>query len=207
MTAFTTFAPWWLIAASGVWLLAGRVADAVRPGSVPLRVSRASECAIAIILLWLVASDPSLRAALGVRLERPAIDWWGFGGAGAMILASVAHARWLPSDADRRPASRWFHAHNVTVIPWLEEVVFRGALVHALHAATGQVVLPLASGLAADLVLHAYQGWRNVAFHAVCYGIAVVLVFSPGGLVAAVIAHHIYNLFVAAGDWHRARTP
>ena len=44
-------------------------------------------------------------------------------------------------------------------------------------------------GLIANQALHAYQGVRNLPQHALFYGITVALLYSPFGLMAAVVLH------------------
>lgn len=73
--------------------------------------------------------------------------------------------------------------------PVVEELLFRGILVHQFDVAIGSPTVPLIVGLAASLGNHAYQGWRAITTHLPFYLIAVALLYSPTGLVGAIGFH------------------
>ena len=76
------------------------------------------------------------------------------------------------------------------VNPVVEEVIFRGLLVHQSALLTGNLPRALAVGALVNALNHGYQGWRAAPFHLVFYGAAVSLMYSSYGLAAAIALHY-----------------
>jgi membrane protease YdiL (CAAX protease family) len=92
--------------------------------------------------------------------------------------------------------------------PLTEEAVFRGVLVHHFSYLSGGLGLPIAVGLAANLMNHLYQGLRLQVFHLGIFIVAVAILFSPLGLIGAVGFHFVGDLvptLTARRDLHRYR--
>ncbi len=75
------------------------------------------------------------------------------------------------------------------VNPVIEELLMRGLLVHQWSLLLGSAQIPIAAGLLFNTGLHAYQGWRVQAWHALFFAPAVALLFSPLGLAGGIGAH------------------
>ncbi len=73
--------------------------------------------------------------------------------------------------------------------PFTEELVMRGILIHQWGLMLGSPAIPIAIGLLLNGALHWYQGWRMQLWHAMFFCIAVILLYSPWGLAAAITAH------------------
>lgn len=73
--------------------------------------------------------------------------------------------------------------------PIVEELVMRGVLIHQWGAMLGSPLVPIAVGFVLNGVLHWYQGWRMQLWHAQFFAAAVILLYSPWGLPAAMVAH------------------
>jgi membrane protease YdiL (CAAX protease family) len=65
----------------------------------------------------------------------------------------------------------------------------RGILIHQWGEMIGSPVLPVVIGFLLNAALHLYQGWRSQLWHAMFFGAAVYLLYSPWGLAAAMVAH------------------
>ncbi len=100
--------------------------------------------------------------------------------------------------------------------PIIEELMFRGILVHQFSLAIGNFGLPVAIGLAANLGIHAYQGRTAITTHLPFYLIAVGLLYSPAGLTGAIGFHIAGDVFpfvllkrdlCAYGERHRRTRP
>lgn len=90
----------------------------------------------------------------------------------------------------RGVAAKWVAALFIMVFnPFVEEIVMRGVLIHHWGAILGSPILPIVLGFLLNGALHWYQGWRMQAWHAMYFGIAVALLYSPWGLPAAIAAH------------------
>jgi len=95
---------------------------------------------------------------------------------------------------DRR--QKFYFAIGVYVLnPVIEELMFRGVLVHQFSLAIGAHGLPIAIGLAANLGNHAYQGRTAITTHLPFYLIAVGLLYSPAGLTGAIGFHIAGDIF------------
>ena len=73
--------------------------------------------------------------------------------------------------------------------PFTEELVMRGILIHQWALHMGSAVIPIAVGFVLNSLLHWYQGWRVQLWHALYFAVAVCLLYSKWGLVAAITAH------------------
>ena len=73
--------------------------------------------------------------------------------------------------------------------PFTEELVMRGILIHQWGLLLGSPVVPIVVGFVLNSLLHWYQGWRMQLWHALYFGVAVSLLYSPWGLIAAITAH------------------
>jgi len=73
--------------------------------------------------------------------------------------------------------------------PFTEELVMRGILIHQWSLLLGSPVIPIVVGLVLNSLLHWYQGWRMQPWHALYFALAVGLLYSPWGLIAAITAH------------------
>jgi membrane protease YdiL (CAAX protease family) len=75
--------------------------------------------------------------------------------------------------------------------PIIEELIFRGLLVHQYAALYGNFPRALLIGAVVNAANHAYQGLRAVPFHLAVYAATVALLYSPYGLVAAIGFHYV----------------
>jgi membrane protease YdiL (CAAX protease family) len=73
--------------------------------------------------------------------------------------------------------------------PVVEELVFRGILVHHLGDVTGYVAGTVVLGFVANAANHAYQGISLQGAHAAAYTCIIGLLFSPFGLIGAIGFH------------------
>ena len=73
--------------------------------------------------------------------------------------------------------------------PFVEELVMRGVLIHQWGAMLGSPAIPIGVGFFLNAALHWYQGWRMQLWHAQFFAVAVLLLYSPWGLPAAMVAH------------------
>ena len=73
--------------------------------------------------------------------------------------------------------------------PFTEEMVMRGILIHQWAQLLGSALVPIAVGFVLNALLHWYQGWRLQLWHAMYFLIAVGLLYSKWGLIAAITAH------------------
>ena len=99
-------------------------------------------------------------------------------------------ARMLP----REPAGRAAFCTYVLVNNVSEELLSRGVFVHLVALTTGSLWVGLVSGLALNALVHAYQGLAVVPFHVLHFALAVLLLYSPWGLAAAMACHFALNL-------------
>jgi membrane protease YdiL (CAAX protease family) len=74
--------------------------------------------------------------------------------------------------------------------PVVEEIIFRGLLVHQFALLTGNVPRALVIGAIVNALNHAYQGWRAAPFQLLFYSAAVGLMYSSFGLAAAIALHY-----------------
>lgn len=90
----------------------------------------------------------------------------------------------------RGRAAKWIAALFIMGFnPFVEELVMRGILIHQWGEMIGSPVLPVIIGFFLNAALHLYQGWRVQLWHAMFFGAAVYLLYSPWGLPAAIAAH------------------
>ncbi len=77
-----------------------------------------------------------------------------------------------------------------------EELAFRGVLFGFVAQATGSLVAGGVIGCAAAVALHAYQGRKNMAYHAVFFVVAAALLWGAGILAPIVfhVAHSAMDL-------------
>ncbi len=118
---------------------------------------------------------------------------WLTRGLAQMRLAGVrGNLRLWP----RGRVAKWFAALFIMVFnPFVEELVMRGILIHQWGLMLGSPVLPIAVGFLLNALLHLYQGWRMQLWHALYFVMAVVLLYSPWGLAAAMVAHLFGDVF------------
>lgn len=83
----------------------------------------------------------------------------------------------------------------LTINPFTEELVYRGVLVYYAGNLFERPITFIVVGLAVCLLAHVYQGLRMLWFHFGFYFLAIVLLFSPLGIVGAFGAH-------LAGDYY-----
>lgn len=105
----------------------------------------------------------------------------------AMRLAAVrGNLRiWPRTRALKIVATIFFVVFN----PFTEELVMRGILIHQWGLLLGSPALPIVVGFALNSLLHGYQGWRMQFWHALFFAVAVGLLYSRWGLIAAITAH------------------
>ena len=90
----------------------------------------------------------------------------------------------------RHAVAKWIAALFIMGFnPFVEELVMRGILIHQWGLMLGSPVLPIIVGFLLNAALHLYQGWRVQLWHAMFFGAAVYLLYSPWGLPAAIVAH------------------
>jgi hypothetical protein len=90
----------------------------------------------------------------------------------------------------RGRVAKWFAALFIMGFnPFVEELVMRGVLIHQWALLIGSPVMPILVGFVLNGALHWYQGRRMQAWHAMYFGVAVCLLYSPWGLPAAIVAH------------------
>jgi membrane protease YdiL (CAAX protease family) len=90
----------------------------------------------------------------------------------------------------RGRVAKWAMAIFVMVFnPFTEEIVMRGILIHQWGLLLDSPAIPIAVGFVLNGALHWYQGWRMQMWHALFFGAAVTLLYSPWGLAAAITAH------------------
>jgi membrane protease YdiL (CAAX protease family) len=106
---------------------------------------------------------------------------------GAMrLIAARGNLRLWP----RGRAAKWLAALFIMVFnPFTEELVMRGILIHQWGDMLGSPALPIVAGFVLNGALHWYQGWRMQLWHAQYFAVAVILLYSPWGLPAAMVAH------------------
>src|SRR5688572_14329269 len=105
----------------------------------------------------------------------------------AMRLAAIrGNLRVWPRQRSLKILAAFFF---VVFTPFTEELVMRGILIHQWGLLLGSPVLPIVVGLLLNSLLHWYQGWRMQFWHALFFAVAVSLLYSPWGLVAAITAH------------------
>lgn len=141
---------------------------------------------------WLEAALAGELGYLLVMLVHVAILWMS-GIRGRMNLVAV---RGNMQVWPRGRASKWFARLFIMVFnPFTEELVMRGILIHQWGLLLGSPVIPIAVGLLLNGALHWYQGWRMQLWHALFFSMAVSLLYSPWGLIAAITAH-VFGDFV-----------
>jgi hypothetical protein len=79
--------------------------------------------------------------------------------------------------------------------PFIEELVMRGVLIHQWGLLLESAVIPILVGFALNALFHWYQGWRMQLWHALYFWVAVALLYSPWGMVAAITAHVFGDVF------------
>lgn len=155
--------------------------------------------ATAAILLWSLAGPPVDRLHLG------RLSWWGAAGAGLALgvlwwLALAGRDRRTNLAARRRVPSP--HGAALASVYALdaagEEIVFRGLLLGGLAG------LGLGSGWAVAVsavtfgAMHVFVlGPAGVPAH-ILFGLLLGAMFLLGGLLAAIVAHAVYNTLVVA---------
>jgi membrane protease YdiL (CAAX protease family) len=123
---------------------------------------------------------------LAVILVYAAVVWLARRLAPMRLAAVRGNLRLWP----RGRAAKWFAALFIMVFnPFVEELVMRGLLIHQWGLVLGSPVLPIVAGFLLNAMLHLYQGWRMQLWHALYFVTAVVLLYSPWGLPAAMVAH------------------
>lgn len=75
--------------------------------------------------------------------------------------------------------------------PVTEELLMRGILVHQFSRVLGSPAVPILVGLVLNALLHAYQGPKQVIWHATFYGCSIALLFSPLGLTGCIGFHFL----------------
>lgn len=102
------------------------------------------------------------------------------------VAAARGNLRLWPRNA----VAKWIAALFIMGFnPFIEELVMRGILIHQWGLMLGSPVLPIIVGFLLNATLHLYQGWRVQLWHAMFFGVAVYLLYSPWGLPAAIVAH------------------
>jgi hypothetical protein len=112
---------------------------------------------------------------------------WPSGRLGHMRLVAVrGNLRAWP----RGRAAQWFARLFIMVFnPFTEELVMRGVLIYQWGLLLGSPVIPILVGFVLNGALHWYQGWRMQLWHALYFVMSVSLLYSPWGLLAAIVAH------------------
>ncbi|MDE1898321.1 MAG: CPBP family intramembrane metalloprotease [Xanthomonadaceae bacterium] len=205
----------------GVLRLAAWLQQGHRLGGHPQLVT-----GIALVLAQLVASALTLvwlRGRAGALWSQAALPGYGFrrttrrwvlgGEAGGLVLAIAAAllGRWLDGGQTAQASLqgpllatglRWsLTGIGIVLSPWLEETVFRGALLGALAPALGTLGAVLASTLVFTL-LHAFgmhgHWWGLLPIAALGLFCAALRVRS-GSLAPGIIAHTSYNVLAGLG--------
>ena len=102
------------------------------------------------------------------------------------VAAARGNLRLWPRNA----VAKWIAALFIMGFnPFVEELVMRGILIHQWGLMLGSPVLPIIVGFLLNAALHLYQGWRVQLWHAMFFGAAVYLLYSPWGLPSAIVAH------------------
>lgn len=182
---------------------------------------------IALVLAQLIASVLTLvwlRARAGALWSQAALPGYGFrrttrgwvvrGEAGGLVLAIAAAllGHWLDAGNSTQASLqapllatglRWsLTGIGIVLSPWLEETVFRGALLGALAPALGTFGAVLASTLVFTL-LHAF------GMHGQFTGLAPIAVLGlfcawmrvrSGSLAPGIVAHTSYNVLAGLGS-------
>ncbi len=73
--------------------------------------------------------------------------------------------------------------------PIHEEIVYRGFLVYFLGNLTGHPTLAILVGLVLCITVHLYQGFWAIPYHVLFYATVVTILYSPAGLLTAVVMH------------------
>ena len=182
-----------------------------RRASIPERDSSAKhsligELIIAGLLLVLLAGEPDILFMLGYSIIISPVEAAALGLAAYAVLIIgydwsarvLGVSEILTLEAQhvmrrmwpRRKRDHWKFYISVCVLnPFLEELIFRGILVSLLAYQSGSLVLAVMLGLSASIVAHLYQGWRLAPFHVLFHGMAIALLFSPGGLLSCIAMH------------------
>jgi hypothetical protein len=96
------------------------------------------------------------------------------------------------------PRGRLAQAMQVLLVgfvgPLHEEIVYRGFFVFMLSNLTGRAEIGIACGLILCVMGHLYQGVRSIPSHVLFYAASVALMFSPAGLLTALVMHIANNL-------------
>jgi membrane protease YdiL (CAAX protease family) len=79
--------------------------------------------------------------------------------------------------------------------PITEEVLFRGILVYNLGHVLGDVRIAMAIGLTFSLLVHLYQGWLAMPGQLLFHAMAILLLFSPFGLIGCIGFHFAGDLW------------
>lgn|GEM_PF-3354382 len=107
-------------------------------------------------------------------------------------IEELAHLRlsfaYLPNEARARCI---VIAATCLANPVVEELIFRGLLVHQHAELNGNLARALLIGAVVNATNHAYQGWRAAPFHLMFYAAAVGLMYSPYGLAASIGLHYV----------------
>ena len=107
------------------------------------------------------------------------------------VLASI----WPRSPRQKRLAMIAICVFN----PIVEELIFRGILVHQFGLILGSATIPILSGLAAHLANHIYQGKWGLATHVPFFVLVTALLYSPAGLLGAIGFHVAGDLLPVRG--------
>lgn len=81
------------------------------------------------------------------------------------------------------------------VNPFIEEFLYRGVLVFYLGNYFSNMYLAILIGLLLSLGSHLYQGIANFIFHTLFFAVAVLLLYSPFGLIACFGLHFAGDIY------------
>lgn len=96
------------------------------------------------------------------------------------------------------PSQTWERRLTITLLvlvnPFVEELLFRGLLVHQMALLMAPLWLALVVGAMVNAANHAYQGWLLVPFHLAFYAVAVGTLYSPLGMAGCIGLHFAGDL-------------
>lgn len=78
--------------------------------------------------------------------------------------------------------------------PIHEEIVYRGFFVYMLGNLSGYPALGVLVGLVLCITVHLYQGYWGIPYHVLFFAAVVVIMYSPAGLLTAIVMHVTNNL-------------
>ncbi|MCA0754450.1 CPBP family intramembrane metalloprotease [Paenibacillus sp. N4] len=130
--------------------------------------------------------------------QEPGFIWWGIGLAGAVIAVDLLIARWVPEEAgddggvnDRifRTRPVWHIALISLVVAVCEELLFRGALQHAIGPYWTSIVF-------AAIHVRYLKHWIPTGLvFSISYGLGWIYIQS-GTILAPVIAHFLIDFIM-----------